>query len=146
MAVQDTDNPAAPAISAFTILLDDLLSQAERSKQSATIEPALRKSDFDDLSGRITTTAAEVASPADESAKPANDKGQQFAIIETAARNIFSHLIVRLEPPSRSAPCADQSRRQLPSIPPIMSKCGISSTFFPFFPTTANAILHSCSG
>ncbi|CAF3508127.1 unnamed protein product [Fusarium graminearum] len=93
MAVQDTDNPAAPAISAFTILLDDLLSQAERSKQSATIEPALRKSDFDDLSGRITTTAAEVASPADESAKPANDKGQQFAIIETAARNIFSHLI-----------------------------------------------------
>ncbi|CEI68729.1 hypothetical protein FVEN_g7986 [Fusarium venenatum] len=93
MAAQDTDNPAAPAISAFTTLLEDLLSQAERSKQSATIEPALRKSDFDDLSGRITTTTAEIASPADESVKPANDKGQQFAIIETAARNIFSHLI-----------------------------------------------------
>ncbi|KAL6913165.1 hypothetical protein ACHAP8_004453 [Fusarium lateritium] len=93
MAAQDTDNPAAPAISAFTTLLEDLLSQAERTKQSATIEPALRKSDFDDLPGRITTTAAEIASPADESVKPANDKGQQFAIIETAARNIFSHLI-----------------------------------------------------
>ncbi|RGP63371.1 nuclear matrix p84 [Fusarium sporotrichioides] len=93
MAAQDTDNPAAPAISVFTTLLEDLLSQAERSKQTATIEPALRKSDFDDLAGRITTTAAEVASPADDRVKSANDKGQQFAIIETAARNIFSHLI-----------------------------------------------------
>ncbi|RGP70514.1 nuclear matrix p84 [Fusarium longipes] len=93
MAAQDTDNPAAPAIAAFTTLLEDFLSQAERSKQTAAIEPALRKSDFDDLSGRITKTATDVASPADGSVKPANDKGHQFAIIETAARNIFSHLI-----------------------------------------------------
>jgi hypothetical protein len=53
---------------------------------------------------------------------------------------------VRLDSPLRSAPCADQSRRQLPSTPPIMSRCGIFSTFFRFFPTMDSATLHSCSG
>ena len=99
MAVQDTDNPASQAIAAFTTLLEHFLSEAEASKQTSAIEPALRKSDFDDLSGRITRTAVDVVSPAVEGARPANDKGQQFAIIETAARNIFSHLIVRLDSP-----------------------------------------------
>lgn len=107
MAAQDADNPAAPAIAAFTTLLEDFLSQAETSKQTSTIEPALRKSDFDDLSGRITKTAADIASSTVGSVKTASDKGQQFAIIETAARNIFSHLIVRLGSPMRYAPCAD---------------------------------------
>ncbi|RBR09626.1 uncharacterized protein FIESC28_09774 [Fusarium coffeatum] len=93
MAVQDTDNPASQAIATFTTLLEHFLSEAETSKQTSAIEPALRKSDFDDLSGRITRTAVDVVSPAVEGARPANDKGQQFAIIETAARNIFSHLI-----------------------------------------------------
>lgn len=146
MAVQDTDNPASQAIAAFTTLLEHFLSEAEASKQTSAIEPALRKSDFDDLSGRITRTAVDVVSPAVEGARPANDKGQQFAIIETAARNIFSHLIVRLDSPLRSAPCADQSRRQLPSTPPTTSECGISSIFSRFFPMMDNVTLHSCSG
>ena len=111
MAAQDTDNPAAPAIAAFTTLLEEFLSQAETAKQTSTIEPALSKSDFEDLSGRVSKTAA-------EGAKLANDKGRQFAIIETAARDIFSHLIVRLDSPLRSAPRADQSRRQPLSILP----------------------------
>ncbi|KAF5672866.1 hypothetical protein FHETE_3585 [Fusarium heterosporum] len=93
MAAQDTDNPAAPAIAAFSTLLQDFLSQAETAKSSPTIDPALRKSDFDDLSGRVSKTAADVLSQTVGDVRSASDKGRQFAIIETAARNIFSHLI-----------------------------------------------------
>ncbi|KAF5587364.1 nuclear matrix p84 [Fusarium subglutinans] len=93
MAAQEIDNPAAPAIAAFTTLLEEFLSQAETAKPTSAIEPALRKSDFDDLSGRVSRTADDVSSPAAEGAASTIDKGRQFAIIETAARNIFSHLI-----------------------------------------------------
>ncbi|KAF5023242.1 hypothetical protein F66182_4694 [Fusarium sp. NRRL 66182] len=93
MAAQDAANPAAPAIAALTNLLEKLLSHAETAKQTTTIEPALNKSDFDDLSGRVSKTASESFGLAAEGVKPANDKGRQFAIIETAARDIFSHLI-----------------------------------------------------
>lgn len=119
MAAQDTDNPAAPAIAAFTTLLEGFLSQAETAKSSSTVDPALRKSDFDDLSGRVSRTAADVSGQANGEAKSASDKARQFAIIETAARNIFSHLIVRLD----SLPCdlrlaLTKSRRQPLSILP----------------------------
>ncbi|KAK2476643.1 hypothetical protein H9L39_11867 [Fusarium oxysporum f. sp. albedinis] len=93
MAAQEIDNPAAPAITAFTTLLEEFLSQAETAKPTSAIEPALRKSDFDDLSGRVSRTADDVSSPAAEGAASTIDKGRQFAIIETAARNIFSQLI-----------------------------------------------------
>ncbi|KAF4441499.1 hypothetical protein F53441_12012 [Fusarium austroafricanum] len=94
MAAQATDNPAASAIAAFTTLLEEFLSQAESAKQASAIEPALRKSDFDDLSGRVSKTAADISSPAaDKDTPPTINKGRQFAIIETAARNIFSQLI-----------------------------------------------------
>ncbi|WKT48945.1 Guanylate kinase/L-type calcium channel beta subunit [Fusarium oxysporum f. sp. vasinfectum] len=93
MAAQEIDNPAALAITAFTTLLEEFLSQAETAKPTSAIEPALRKSDFDDLSGRVSRTADDVSSPAAEGAASTIDKGRQFAIIETAARNIFSQLI-----------------------------------------------------
>ncbi|KAF5703287.1 nuclear matrix p84 [Fusarium mundagurra] len=93
MAAQEIDNPAAPAIAAFTTLLEEFLSQAETAKPTSAIEPALRKSDFDDLSGRVSRTADDVSSLAAEGAASTIDKGRQFAIIETAARNIFSQLI-----------------------------------------------------
>ncbi|KAF5632958.1 nuclear matrix p84 [Fusarium sp. NRRL 52700] len=93
MAAQEIDNPAAPAIASFTTLLEDFLSQAETAKPTSAIEPALRKPDFDDLLGRVSRTADDVPSPAVEGAASTIDKGRQFAIIETAARNIFSHLI-----------------------------------------------------
>ncbi|KAF4979392.1 hypothetical protein FZEAL_4395 [Fusarium zealandicum] len=95
MAALDTANPAAPVVGAFAVLLQELLSQAEKAKQEHTIEPALNKSDFDDLSGRVSTTANQVAGPKVEDGKTTNDqvKGRQYAIIETAARDIFSNLI-----------------------------------------------------
>ncbi|KAI8661676.1 Guanylate kinase-like domain-containing protein [Fusarium keratoplasticum] len=92
MAVLGADNPAAPAVAAFDALLRGLLTEAERVKEVPTIEPALNKSDFDDLSGRVSSTAAQL--PQLEGAKDAKEtKARQFGIIETAARDIFSNLI-----------------------------------------------------
>ncbi|KAI1010209.1 hypothetical protein LB503_013186 [Fusarium chuoi] len=93
MAAQEIDNPATPAIAAFTTLLEEFLSQAETAKPTSAIEPALRKSDFDDVSGRVSRTVDDVSSTAAEGAASTINKGRQFAIIETAARNIFSQLI-----------------------------------------------------
>ncbi|KAJ3461797.1 hypothetical protein MRS44_010350 [Fusarium solani] len=92
MAVLGADNPAAPAVAAFDALLRELLAEAERVKEVSTIEPALNKSDFDDLSGRVSSTAAQL--PQLEGDKDAKEtKARQFGIIETAARDIFSNLI-----------------------------------------------------
>lgn len=92
MAVLGADNPAAPAVAAFDALLRELLAEAERVKEVSTIEPALNKSDFDDLSGRVLSTAAQL--PQLEGDKDAKEtKARQFGIIETAARDIFSNLI-----------------------------------------------------
>lgn len=146
MAAQEIDNPAAPAIAAFTTLLEEFLSQAETAKPTSAIEPALRKSDFDDVSGRVSRTVDDVSSTAVQGAASTINKGRQFAIIETAARNIFSQLIVNPHSPVRSAPCADQNRRQPPSILPTMSRCGTSSTSCRFSPTMDNVIPRSCSG
>ncbi|KAI8662719.1 Guanylate kinase-like domain-containing protein [Fusarium sp. Ph1] len=92
MAVLGADNPAAPAVAAFDALLRGLLAEAEGVKEVSTIEPALNKSDFDDLSGRVSSTAAQL--PQLEGDKDAKEtKARQFGIIETAARDIFSNLI-----------------------------------------------------
>lgn len=90
MAVLGADNPAAPAVAAFDALLRELLTEAESVKEVSTIEPALSKSDFDDLSGRVSSTATQL--PQLEGDK--ETKGRQYGIIETAARDIFSNLIV----------------------------------------------------
>ncbi|RSL39349.1 hypothetical protein CEP53_014120 [Fusarium sp. AF-6] len=92
MAVLGADNPAAPAVAAFDALLRELLAEAEKVKEVSTIEPALSKSDFDDLSGRVSSTAAQLPQlEGDKDTKEA--KARQFGIIETAARDIFSNLI-----------------------------------------------------
>ncbi|KAJ4309448.1 hypothetical protein N0V84_011497 [Fusarium piperis] len=92
MAVLGADNPAAPAVAAFDALLRELLAEAENVKDVSTIEPALNKSDFDDLPGRVSSTAAQL--PPLEGEKDAKEiKARQFGIIETAARDIFSNLI-----------------------------------------------------
>ncbi|KAM5345520.1 hypothetical protein ACJ41O_011382 [Fusarium nematophilum] len=95
MAVLDAGNPTAPAVAAFTTLLQGLLEQALKAKQTFTIEPALNKSDFDDVSGRVSSAAVELAGSEAAEGKVASEqaKARQFAMIETAARDIFSNLI-----------------------------------------------------
>jgi THO complex subunit 1 len=80
----EVDDHGIQAITAFSSVLDSLLSRAEALKPTATIEPALDKSDFEDLSGQLSAIfpGAEAKS------------AQRYAVIETVARGIFSNLVV----------------------------------------------------
>lgn len=86
----DFQNHDVPGVAAVAGLLDDLLRHAETVKPTASIEPALARSDFVDLSTRL----AQALAPADTDGNGDLNKGRRFAIIETVARDKFSNLIV----------------------------------------------------
>ncbi|KAF7559324.1 hypothetical protein G7046_g4828 [Stylonectria norvegica] len=92
MPALDVGNPGVSAVATFGSLLEKLLGQAAAAKSTTTIEPALNKSDFKDLSSLVLSTVAQVE--AENGADPGDhSKGRQFAMIETAARDLFSKLI-----------------------------------------------------
>ncbi|KAH8686704.1 THO complex subunit 1 transcription elongation factor-domain-containing protein [Ilyonectria robusta] len=97
MPALDMDNPGVPAVATSVSLLKELLEQAEKVKQTSTIEPALNKSDFDDITGRVSQVAASLtgALTGAENGESTSSqiKGRQYAMIETASREIFSNLI-----------------------------------------------------
>ncbi|RCI13739.1 hypothetical protein L249_7948 [Ophiocordyceps polyrhachis-furcata BCC 54312] len=69
----------------------DLLRQLlDEAPQTSSIEPALNQSDFENLFGRV---AESLASDGDASRSREAAKTHQFAIIETAARDVFDRLI-----------------------------------------------------
>ncbi|KAK2594215.1 hypothetical protein QQS21_008057 [Conoideocrella luteorostrata] len=99
------ENPGVSLVARASSLLDDLLAEAAAAKPTTTIEPTLKKSYFNDLSGRISACTAshgdigtneEASSGRQESLKT-----HQFAIIETAARDLFGQLIatIKIESP-----------------------------------------------
>ena len=98
MPALDVQNPGMAAVERFGALLNELLAEAARSKEAAEIEPALTKADLDGISKRV---AAAVARPNSESSVDEAEShagasiSQQFAVIETAARDVFDQLIVR---------------------------------------------------
>ena len=81
-----------PAVAAFQGLLSELLQQARVVKPVTTIEPSLKKSDFENLQARLSKVFAESAEGEDDGGD--FKKTRRFAIIETAARDTLSHLIV----------------------------------------------------
>ncbi|UNI21544.1 hypothetical protein JDV02_007524 [Purpureocillium takamizusanense] len=95
MPALDVGNPGVPAVLSVGKLFDDLLGEAATAKQTVTIEPAVSPSDLKDLSSRIvaasTSDAAANNDPND--ATPGADKSRQFAVVETAARDLFDQLI-----------------------------------------------------
>jgi len=83
---------ATAAVGAVRAFLDHLLDHAESVKTTAAIEPPLEESDFDDVQGRLSEVLASIGHQADASGD--GKKSQQyFAIIETAVRDRFSHLV-----------------------------------------------------
>ena len=77
-----------PAVETIGAYLSALLDNADDAKPSRALEPALGKADFDDIYvhvGRIFAGFDEVG----------GKKLRQFAIVETAARDIFGQLIVQ---------------------------------------------------
>ena len=96
MPALDGGNPGVDAVATFSNLLEQLLEQAATAKTTTTIEPALNKSDLHDLSDRVASAVSQLSGFDGENGTNDQNKGRQFAIIETAARDLFSRLIVRL--------------------------------------------------
>ncbi|KAK3296284.1 THO complex subunit 1 transcription elongation factor-domain-containing protein [Chaetomium fimeti] len=84
------DSHGVSGVAAAGAFLDNLLARAEIVKQTASIEPPLEKSDFDDVRRQLSD-ALSYEFVADE---PVDAKKiQRFAVIETAARDTFKSLI-----------------------------------------------------
>ncbi|KAL7626372.1 hypothetical protein AAE478_003144 [Parahypoxylon ruwenzoriense] len=81
-----------PQVDAFAALLKDALEHAQSVKPAASIEPPLTKAEFDNLLSRLPTIFP-CASPNYVSDNLASEKARQFAVVETAARNMFSSLV-----------------------------------------------------
>ncbi|KAI1143970.1 THO complex subunit 1 transcription elongation factor-domain-containing protein [Hypoxylon sp. FL0543] len=79
-------------VDAFTALLKDALNHAQSLKPDASIEPPLAKADFDGLLAQLRTIFP-CAAPDYVSDNQASEKARQYAVVETAARNVFGGLV-----------------------------------------------------
>lgn len=116
----DLGKPGVASVDAFGKVLSALLDEASVVKQSSSIEPALVKSDFADLTSRVDAALPqqdEDAADGDAAAAAADLKGRQFAIIEGASRDLFGALIVSLQ----QLPARTQPTNQLKASVPIDS-------------------------
>ncbi|KAI2612119.1 THO complex subunit 1 transcription elongation factor-domain-containing protein [Hypoxylon fragiforme] len=68
-----------PQVDDFAALLKEVLDHAQAIKPAASIEPPLTEADFSEFLARVPTIFF--------------DKTRQWAIVETAARNVFSSLV-----------------------------------------------------
>lgn len=100
MPALDIQNPGVSAVSAFETLLNELLDEASAAKQTTAIEPALTKSDFANIHDRVSASLARSKAAGSENNAPIDSlRSRQFALVETAARDFFSKLIVSREQP-----------------------------------------------
>ncbi|KAI1645373.1 THO complex subunit 1 transcription elongation factor-domain-containing protein [Daldinia loculata] len=83
-----------PQVDAFAALLKDALVHAQSVKSATTIEPPLTKVDFENVLAQLPTIFP-CASPDYVSENLASEKARQYAVVETAARNVFSSLVAR---------------------------------------------------
>ncbi|KAJ6444657.1 nuclear matrix protein [Purpureocillium lavendulum] len=94
MPALDVGNPGVPAVVSVGRLLEDLLGEAATAKQTATIEPAVSPSDFNDLTSRVVAAStSDVETKESNGTQQVADKSRQFAVVETAARDLFDQLI-----------------------------------------------------
>jgi THO complex subunit 1 len=110
-----------PAVVACASFLHDTLDRAEQIKDTPSIEPPLTKSDLGDVSAQVTALFDDVLGAQDEG-QADQRKLRQYAIFETAARDLFSELIVRsprrsLEP-TPAEPSSSRRRRSNPLATP----------------------------
>lgn len=82
-----------PQVSAMVDLLRDALIHAKTIKPAATVEPPLTKSHFDAFIARLPTIFPGAASSSVSHSRD-SDKVRLYATVETAARKIFSSMVV----------------------------------------------------
>lgn len=107
MPALEVDDQGIPAAAAFGSLLKELLQEAETLKPSAaasgpleSLEPALNKHDFNNLSTRVADVTRDFAPEGVEESEGAvsQSKARKFALIEAVTRDLFSKLTVRTLP------------------------------------------------
>ncbi|OTB20424.1 hypothetical protein K445DRAFT_312884 [Daldinia sp. EC12] len=81
-----------PQVNAFEALLREALVHAQSVKPLTTIEPPLTKTDFEHFLAQLPTIFP-CAHPDYVSENLASEKARQYAVVETAARNVFSSLV-----------------------------------------------------
>lgn len=97
MPALDVQNPGVSVVASFGSLLHQFLEEAAVVKPTSTIEPTLKKSNFKDISNRISAcVSSDTTTEKDgqDSSPQELAKAKQFAVIETAARDLFDTLIV----------------------------------------------------
>lgn len=95
-AAVSTTRHEVPGVVSFAKLLDSLLARSMEVKSTPAIDPALQKTDFDALDDQLARALAPSGAVDQEhGGGVATQKVQQFAVIETAVRDMFSNLIVR---------------------------------------------------
>ncbi|KAH9906171.1 THO complex subunit 1 transcription elongation factor-domain-containing protein [Xylariomycetidae sp. FL2044] len=83
-----------PQVDAVVNLLKDCLEYASTVKTSTTVDPPLAKSHFEDFLARLQ----DIFSRPSSNSVPENanvDRVRQYAVVETASRNVFSNIIAR---------------------------------------------------
>jgi hypothetical protein len=89
----EAENRGVAAVADFADVLGSLLQQAEMIKSTGSIEPALKRSDFEDIEGQVARPFADLESKSTDGME-GRKKVRQYAIIETAVRDVFGGLIV----------------------------------------------------
>ncbi|KAI0481140.1 THO complex subunit 1 transcription elongation factor-domain-containing protein [Xylariaceae sp. FL0804] len=82
----------APQVDTLVSLFREALDHAQTIKPTATIEPPLAKSDFDTITAQLPAVFP-CASPDYTSDQKDTEKARLYAVVETAARTVFSALI-----------------------------------------------------
>jgi len=89
LASLEVEGYGVSAVATVESLFTSFLERASEIKPTNSIEPALKKSDFDDLPGEVSRQFSALG------AKDADGKkGRQYAIVETAVRNMFGSIVV----------------------------------------------------
>lgn len=113
MPIATPGDRGIPAVAACATFLDDALERAESVKDTASIEPPLTKAEFGDVSAQLSAIFDEKLGPLetgegeDAAANAEQRKTRTFAMFETSARELFSHLIVSVLQ-SRPAPLEER--------------------------------------
>ena len=92
MSITSLAEDEVPQVAAMTNLLKDALAHAQTIKPAATIEPPLTMSNFEVFIARLPTVFPSLA-PNSALGKD-SEKVRLYAAVETAARRIFSSMVV----------------------------------------------------
>lgn len=91
MPSADNEDFQVPQVAAFADALREAVDHAQVVKPTSSIEPGLNKAEFEHLFSQVATIF-----PSSESKQSDSKRTRQYAIIETAVRDLFSDLVSKV--------------------------------------------------